>query len=295
METTYWGPSGWRFLHLITFLYPETPDTGDKILMREFMMLLPDILPCKYCRASFNKYYESLDLTPHLESRELLILWLYKMHNKVNKKLRAQGFCHHDNPSLEYVHRLYEPRVTKVHQLLDSPNTTSSGNSGSSSSSSSSNNGIHKAINYICTEGREFLGSIIFNYQGYFANCHTSDEKSKIAHTYHRFFNTIIPLLKRLLHPERKYKLEPAKKYRIRGMLQQTQSYSRLKRWFYECRDLCRLEEVMSYEEYEKEFNKHIVAACNTSQPEKHGVKSCRKASSGSNARIKKTKKFSRK
>jgi hypothetical protein len=289
METIYWGPSGWRFLHLITFLYPEVPDTGDKILMQEFMNLLPDILPCKYCRASFNKYYASLDLIPHLESRELLVLWLYKMHNKVNKKLRAQGFCHHDNPSLEYIQRLYAPRITKVHHLLDSP-------------SSSTSNGINKAIHYICSEGREFLGSIIFNYQGYFTNCHTSDEKSKISHTYHRFFNIIIPLLKRLLHPERNYKLEPVKKYRIRGMLQQTQSYSRLKRWFYECRDLCRLEDEMTYEKYEKVFNKHIVAGCNISESVKDGVKSCRKYtrkdSSGRNARNarnKKTRKFSKK
>ena len=90
METIYWGPAGWRFLHILTFLYPEIPDTSDKILMRDMMNLIPDILPCKYCRASFSKYMANLDITPALESRVLMIEWCYKMHNKVNKKLRSQ-------------------------------------------------------------------------------------------------------------------------------------------------------------------------------------------------------------
>jgi Erv1 / Alr family len=259
METIYWGPSGWRFLHLLTFLYPETPDTGDKILMRDMMILLPDILPCKYCRASFTKYMANLDITPALETRDLLVEWLYKMHNKVNKKLRSQGFCHHDNPTLDHVSKLYTPKVAKVHHLLES-----------------GNDGTLRAQQWICNEGLEFLGSIIFNYQGYFANCHTSEEKSKIGVSYHKFFNTIPLLIRRLLHPNRDYKLDPIKKFRIRNMLQQNEPYSRLKRWFYECGSLCIMQEkYKTYEEYESEFNRHIVSSCNN--PKADNIKSCRK------------------
>jgi hypothetical protein len=272
METIYWGPAGWRFLHLLTFLYPESPDTGDKIIMRDMMNLLPDILPCKYCRASFTKYMANLDITPALESRELLVEWLYKMHNKVNKKLRSQGFCHHDNPTLEHVHRLYAPRVAKVQHILAS-------------------HGTDAALRWICNEGQEFLGSIIFNYQGYYANCHTSEEKSKIAVSYHKFFNLIPILIRRLLHPSRDYKLDPIRKFRIRNMLQQNEPYSRLKRWFYECGTLCNLQEqYKTYEEYEAEFSRHIVASCNT--PVADSIKSCRKAPSrNGNRKTKKTTK----
>ena len=276
METTYWGPAGWRFLHLITFLYPEKPDTSDKILMRDLMILIPDILPCKYCRASFTKYMANLDITPALESRDLIIEWLYKMHNKVNKKLRSQGFCNHDNPTLEHVSGLYKPRVAKVHHLLES-----------------GDGGTDRAIQWICNEGREFLGSIIFNYQGYFANCHTSEEKSKIAVSYHKFFNIIPVLIRRLLHPTRDYKLESSqsKKYRIRNMLQQNEPYSRLKRWFYTCDELCDNQtKYASYEEYEAEFAKHIVSSCNN--PKADDIKSCRKVSSATSRKkiTKKTK-----
>jgi len=261
METIYWGPAGWRFLHLLTFLYPEAPDTSDKILMYDMMTLLPDILPCKYCRASFTKYMANIDITPALESRDLLVEWLFKMHNKVNKKLRSQGFCHHNNPTLEHVSRMYIPHVAKVHHLL-----------------ASGDNGTLKAQQWICNEGREFLGSIIFNYQGYFSNCHTSEEKSKIVISYHKFFNIIPVLIKRLLHPSRDYKIEPTRKFRIRNMLQQTQAYSRLKHWFYECNELCALQEQFkTYEAYETEFNQHIVLSCNS--PKADIIKSCRKVS----------------
>jgi hypothetical protein len=260
METTYWGPAGWRFLHLLTFLYPEKPDTSDKILMRDIMILLPDILPCKYCRASFTKYMANLDITPTLESNDLLIEWLYKMHNKVNKKLRSQGFCHHNNPTIDHVNRLYKPLIAKVHQLLES-----------------GDDGTIKAQQWICNEGREFLGSIVFNYQGYFANCHTSEEKSKITVSYHKFFNIIPVLIRRLLHPARDYKLNPMRKFPIRNMLQQNEPYSRLKHWFYECGQLCNLQEQFkTYEEYEAEFNKHIVSSCNNPKAD---YKSCRKIS----------------
>lgn len=265
METIYWGPSGWRFLHLLTFLYPEIPDTGDKILMRDMMSLIPDILPCKYCRASFTKYMANLDVTPALESRDLLIEWLYKMHNKVNKKLRSQGFCHHENPTLEHVHSLYKPHVKRVHQLLKNGDAST-----------------QNAMHYICKQGQEFLGSIIFNYQGYYSNCHTSEEKSKIAVSYHRFFNVIPLLIRRLLNPTRAYKLEPSRKYRIRNMLQQNEPFTRLKRWFYQCRELCALEDVFpTYEEYEAEFSRHMVASCNN--PKADGIKSCRKSLSRRN------------
>ena len=59
MNTTFWGPSGWKFLHTLTFIYPITPSFNDKVKMREIMYSICFILPCKYCRLSFTKYIKS--------------------------------------------------------------------------------------------------------------------------------------------------------------------------------------------------------------------------------------------
>ena len=38
MNTTFWGPSGWQFLHTLTFIYPEKPSYTDKVKMQKSRM-----------------------------------------------------------------------------------------------------------------------------------------------------------------------------------------------------------------------------------------------------------------
>lgn len=259
MNTQFWGPSGWKFLHSITAIYPENPNLIEKIMMRDFMQLVCDILPCKYCRASFTKYSQSLDITPYLESRQMIIEWLYKMHNKVNAKLRRQGFCTTENPTLEHVIKIYQKEFNHILDMLENNNNDS--------------DCMQKVINYLCDLGSDFLGSIIFNYQGYSSNCHTSEEKTKIVATYHKFFNIIQPLICQYSGKviNNSYKI---KKFNIKYILQQNEPYSKLKMWFYECNILYSHKQLTTIQEYENHFNKHIISFCNN--PKADTVKSCR-------------------
>jgi hypothetical protein len=43
MDTRFWGPSGWRLLHLITYTYDPITQ---RHAMRKFLEALPYILPC---------------------------------------------------------------------------------------------------------------------------------------------------------------------------------------------------------------------------------------------------------
>jgi hypothetical protein len=104
MDTRFWGPSGWKMLHLITFQYDPNKQ---KSKMRLFLKTLPFVLPCKYCRASLTDYYEKHPFEEHLTSREKLIKWLYIIHNEVNEKLRSQGLNPHKNPSFDAVKQYY--------------------------------------------------------------------------------------------------------------------------------------------------------------------------------------------
>lgn len=104
MDTRYWGPSGWRLLHTITFAY----NPHDKANFREFFKILPFVLPCKYCRTSLAEYMERHDLEPALESRATLTKWLWKIHNEVNSKLRNQGIPTADDPPFESIEKFYK-------------------------------------------------------------------------------------------------------------------------------------------------------------------------------------------
>ena len=282
MNTTFWGPSGWKFLHTLTFIYPENPSFSDKVKMREFMTSLYLILPCKYCRASFLKYSNSLPIDDYLESRVMLIDWLYKIHNKVNKKLRAQGFCKHSNPDESTVASIYNTILEHITNIINNESRNNN-ESRYTNQSNSPNKRTQEAINYICNLGSDFLGSIVFNYQGYFTNCHTSDEKVKIISVYQSFFNSIIPLiccyLSKLCKEGKncvsRYEI---KKFKIRNILTHLEPYSKLIEWFYKCNSLCSLEDIFKTQDlYESHFAKHIISSCNNPKVDKgNNTKTCR-------------------
>jgi hypothetical protein len=109
MDTKYWGPSGWRLLHLITFTYEPHSPSGKAV--GEVFRSLPFVLPCKFCRASLHQYMEDLPLEPALKSREALSKWLFQIHCMVNDKLRGQRLLEEKDPSFESVKRVYMERV----------------------------------------------------------------------------------------------------------------------------------------------------------------------------------------
>lgn len=85
-DTRYWGPSAWELFHLITFT------KGQLSAKKRFFTAMVDVLPCKYCRASSNEFLKELPLENNLA------FWLYKFHDRVNRKLEDQ---HMKDPSIE--------------------------------------------------------------------------------------------------------------------------------------------------------------------------------------------------
>jgi hypothetical protein len=93
MDTRFWGPSGWRLLHLVA-----ASDLGTR-RVKEWFELLEYVLPCKYCRASFHDYIRKLPLTDDIVADPAKFSrWIYDIHNMVNDKLRKQGLLKTPNP-----------------------------------------------------------------------------------------------------------------------------------------------------------------------------------------------------
>jgi len=93
MMTKIWGPPGWLFLHCITFGYPYKiiPKNEEHIKRMEdtknFFKYLGYVMPCKYCRLSYQEFIKQIPIEKYLTSRDDLTYWLYLIHNKVNNKL----------------------------------------------------------------------------------------------------------------------------------------------------------------------------------------------------------------
>lgn len=103
MNVNKWGPGGWVFLHTMTFNYPEKPSIEDKKRYTDFFNMVGGMLPCKYCRDSYNVYIKHLPINKFIDSREGIAYWLYYIHNLVNDKVFKK-----DSTTFEEVVRKYE-------------------------------------------------------------------------------------------------------------------------------------------------------------------------------------------
>jgi hypothetical protein len=100
MDTRFWGPSGWRLLHLVAHAAPSLP----AVAVHEFFTLLPYILPCKFCRASLADYI-SADPVPSKATE--YAQWLYRIHNRVSGKLRDQKLLKTPDPTWAEIEKRY--------------------------------------------------------------------------------------------------------------------------------------------------------------------------------------------
>ena len=97
MDTRYWGPSGWRFLHLLV----ANPNLS-KSAFHAFLAELPFVLPCKWCRRNLTLHYEAL---PY-ENTDDFEKWMWQIHNKVNGILhKAEPY-----PTLATTRAIYSER-----------------------------------------------------------------------------------------------------------------------------------------------------------------------------------------
>lgn len=113
MDTKFWGPSGWILLHSIAYKYPLKPTIIIQNKYKRFYLILPKILPCKYCRNSLKEFYKELPIDNFLASRNKLTKWIYLIHNKVNDKLRKQKLITSLNPTKQEIDKKYKNILAK--------------------------------------------------------------------------------------------------------------------------------------------------------------------------------------
>jgi hypothetical protein len=111
LMTRLWGPSGWLFLHCVSFGYPYKIDPANPEHIEKqndyfkFFYYLGKVLPCKYCRNSYMEFFTNNSPLAHLNSRQELAKWLYDVHNLVNDKL---GVPQCERPTFEEVEAKYQ-------------------------------------------------------------------------------------------------------------------------------------------------------------------------------------------
>jgi|688.fasta_scaffold58505_4 hypothetical protein len=87
--TAIWGPLGWMTLHSVSHNYPEHPSSSEKQLAGQWIELFRDTITCSTCGAHFTELLETYKTMypQYLNSRTEFILFAYRAHNTVNRKL----------------------------------------------------------------------------------------------------------------------------------------------------------------------------------------------------------------
>jgi hypothetical protein len=98
MLTTVWGPGMWHSLHTISFNYPVQPSCDDKRRYQSFILNLQYVIPCGKCRKNLVKNFKKLPLKwSDMESRNTFSLYIYNLHELINKMLnKSSGLSYAD-------------------------------------------------------------------------------------------------------------------------------------------------------------------------------------------------------
>lgn len=105
MLTSVWGPSLWHSLHTISFNYPTNPSKKDKSNYKKYLLHLQHVLPCKYCRINLKNNFKQLPLNDKcMESRDTFSMYVYNLHEMVNKMLKKKSGLSYEDIRERYEH-----------------------------------------------------------------------------------------------------------------------------------------------------------------------------------------------
>jgi hypothetical protein len=119
VKTSEWGPPAWKFLFCTIMTYPLKIDEKNlehkkiKKHYKQMFMSLQSTLPCLYCRQSYSIFIKQDLIDEYLVSRDKLFLWLYKLKDKVNKKLINQELECYNNEYKKILNLLEKNKITK--------------------------------------------------------------------------------------------------------------------------------------------------------------------------------------
>lgn len=119
MNPDIWGKHAWRFLHCISFTYPNEPTLIDKQRYKVFFDSLGYVLPCNKCKFNYRNELLNTDLDDALESREKLSLFVFNLHNSVNKRLGKRIMSYNE------VRDMYDDIIknNKINKVITNPKT----------------------------------------------------------------------------------------------------------------------------------------------------------------------------
>lgn len=99
-DPAIWGPTFWNTFHTVAATYEPRPSKSTQRAMKQFVGLIPTLLPCTTCRDHAFAYIGAANLDYAVLSRESLFSFFVDFHNSVNARLGKRALSHEDARAL---------------------------------------------------------------------------------------------------------------------------------------------------------------------------------------------------
>jgi hypothetical protein len=79
-------------MHIVSLGYNPEPSKQEQEDAIKFYTSLKTMLPCGICRAHYSEFLREMPVEDAVASRDHLIYWVFRLHNKVNVNLGKREF-----------------------------------------------------------------------------------------------------------------------------------------------------------------------------------------------------------
>ena len=110
LDSTVWGPHGWKFIHMVALGYPLHPTDDQQKNYKKFFLSIANILPCIICSNHYSENLIKYPLTDEvLKNKTNLLHWTIDMHNEVNKMNNSKVYSYDE--ALKSIRNNYNDNV----------------------------------------------------------------------------------------------------------------------------------------------------------------------------------------
>jgi hypothetical protein len=91
MDIGTWGPAVWTHLHTVSLAYPDEPSREHRMRAYSLLIVTSETLPCMTCASHMRMHMWEHEMrshsSPHLDSRERFVSWVFHLHDAVNARI----------------------------------------------------------------------------------------------------------------------------------------------------------------------------------------------------------------
>ena len=82
-----WGKAMWTSMHCVAARIPDEPTLKQREEIAQYYNSLKSVLPCLTCQHDYGQLLKADPVYPHTVNKTTLSVWVWRIHNAVNKKL----------------------------------------------------------------------------------------------------------------------------------------------------------------------------------------------------------------